>query len=128
MVVVDAPVPRVLTRSDASRSLSRCCWRRRWVFGDPFEGDPHQSRAWPELKREHFGANAKVVFDKRVEVQGPSFAEDPMSAPITVRVKGIADPQRVWAPLAKTDVPPYGAAHRDDIPAAARWYGRLTID
>jgi sulfur-oxidizing protein SoxY len=62
---------------------------------DPFEGDPHQSRAWPELKREHLGANARVVFDKRVEVLGPSFAEDPMNVPITVRVKGIADVQRV---------------------------------
>lgn len=66
-----------------------------WAAGDPFEGDPHQSRAWPELKREHLGAKAKVVFDKRVEVQGPSFAEDPMNVPITVRVKGIADVQRI---------------------------------
>jgi sulfur-oxidizing protein SoxY len=62
---------------------------------DPFEGDPHQSRAWPELKREHLGARAQVVFDKRVEVQGPSFAEDPMNVPITVRIKGIADVQRI---------------------------------
>jgi predicted secreted protein len=62
---------------------------------DPFEGDPHQSRAWPELKREHLGAKAKIVFDKRVEVQGPSFAEDPMNVPITVRVKGLPDVQRV---------------------------------
>ena len=51
--------------------------------------------AWPELKREHLGANAKVVFDQRVEVQGPSFAEDPMNVPITVRVKGLPDVQRV---------------------------------
>lgn len=62
---------------------------------DPFEGDPHQSRAWPELKREHLGANAKAAFDKRVEVQGPSFAEDPLNVPITVRIKGIADVQRI---------------------------------
>jgi sulfur-oxidizing protein SoxY len=66
-----------------------------WTAPDPFEGDPHQSRAWPELKREHLGAKAKVVFDKRVEVQGPSFAEDPMNVPITVRVKGLPDVQRV---------------------------------
>lgn len=62
---------------------------------DPFEGDPHQSRAWPELKREYLGAKANAVFDKRVEVQGPSFAEDPMNVPITVRVKGLPDVQRV---------------------------------
>ena len=66
-----------------------------WAAPDPFEGDPHQSRAWPELKREHLGAKAQVVFDQRVEVQGPSFAEDPMNVPITVRVKGLADVQRV---------------------------------
>jgi sulfur-oxidizing protein SoxY len=62
---------------------------------DPFEGDPHQSRAWPELKREVLGVKAQVVFDPRVEVQGPSFAEDPMNVPITVRVKGLADVQRI---------------------------------
>jgi len=66
-----------------------------FAAADPFEGDPHQSRAWPELKREYLGAKAKVAFDSRVEVQGPSFAEDPMNVPITVRVKGIADVQRV---------------------------------
>jgi sulfur-oxidizing protein SoxY len=62
---------------------------------DPFEGDPHHSRAWPELRCEHLGAKAQVVFDPRVEVQAPSFAEDPMNVPITVRVKGVADVQRV---------------------------------
>lgn len=66
-----------------------------WAAADPFEGDPHQSRAWPELKREHLGAKAKVLFDARVEVQGPSFAEDPMNVPITVRVKGLPDVQRI---------------------------------
>lgn len=62
---------------------------------DPFEGDPHQSRAWPELKREHLGARAQVVFDARVQVLGPSFAEDPMNVPITVRVKDLPDVRRV---------------------------------
>jgi hypothetical protein len=38
------------------------------------------------------------------------------------------DLNRISAPPAKTDVPPYGAAHRDEMAAAARWYGRLTID
>jgi sulfur-oxidizing protein SoxY len=65
------------------------------AVADPFEGDPHQSRAWPELKREFLGANAKVVFDARVEVQGPAFAEDSMNVPITVRVKGLPEVQRV---------------------------------
>jgi hypothetical protein len=38
------------------------------------------------------------------------------------------DLNRIASPPAKTDVPPYGAAHRDEMPAAARWYGRLTIE
>jgi sulfur-oxidizing protein SoxY len=62
---------------------------------DPFEGDPHQSRAWPELTREFLGADARVVFDRRVEVQGPAFAEDAMNVPITVRVQGLPDVQRM---------------------------------
>jgi sulfur-oxidizing protein SoxY len=63
--------------------------------GDPYEGDPHQSRAWPELRREYLGAQSPAVFDPRVQVQGPAFAEDPMNVPITVRVQGLAGVQRV---------------------------------
>jgi sulfur-oxidizing protein SoxY len=62
---------------------------------DPFEGDPHQSRAWPDLKREFLGAKARVAFDARVQVQGPSFAEDSMNVPITVRVRDLPDVQRI---------------------------------
>ena len=51
---------------------------------DPFEGDPFRSFQWPELKKEFLGARARVQFDARVRVQGPSFAEDPMNVPITV--------------------------------------------
>ena len=51
---------------------------------DPFEGDPFQSHQWPELKKEFLGAKARVVFDDRVKVQGPPFAEDPMNVPVTV--------------------------------------------
>jgi hypothetical protein len=38
------------------------------------------------------------------------------------------DLNRISAPPARTDVPPFGAAQRDDIPAAARWFNRLTIE
>lgn len=51
---------------------------------DPFEGDPYRSHQWPELKKEFLGARARVVFDERVKVQGPPFAEDAMNVPITV--------------------------------------------
>jgi sulfur-oxidizing protein SoxY len=59
-----------------------------------FEGDPLESSAWPGLKREHFG-RAKVVFDDRVKVLGPGFAEDPMNVPISVLVQGIAAVQQM---------------------------------
>ncbi len=52
--------------------------------GDAFQGDPFQSHQWPELKKEFLGAKARVVFDERVKVLGPAFAEDPMNVPITV--------------------------------------------
>jgi sulfur-oxidizing protein SoxY len=51
---------------------------------DPFEGDPFKSYQWSELKKDFLGAQARVQFDPRVKVQGPSFAEDPMNVPITV--------------------------------------------
>jgi len=52
---------------------------------DPTGGDPFKSFQWPEIKKEFFGAQARTVFDERVKVQGPSFAEDPMNVPITVQ-------------------------------------------
>jgi sulfur-oxidizing protein SoxY len=51
---------------------------------DPFDGDPYKSYQWPELKKEFLGARARTVFDARVKVLGPAFAEDPMNVPITV--------------------------------------------
>lgn len=51
---------------------------------DPFEGDPYKSYQWVELKKEFLGPAARVVFDPRVKVMGPAFAEDPMNVPITV--------------------------------------------
>jgi sulfur-oxidizing protein SoxY len=54
------------------------------------EGDPYGSFQWPDLKREFLGSGT-VVFDERVKVQGPAFAEDPMNVPITVSADGLAD-------------------------------------
>jgi sulfur-oxidizing protein SoxY len=51
---------------------------------DSSEGDPFKSMQWPGLKREYLGGAARVVFDARVKVQGPAFAEDPMNVPISV--------------------------------------------
>ena len=55
-----------------------------WAKADTFGGDPFQSFQWPELKKEFLGTKARVVFDPRVRVLGPAFAEDPMNVPITV--------------------------------------------
>ncbi|WP_395693501.1 quinoprotein dehydrogenase-associated SoxYZ-like carrier [Piscinibacter sp.] len=53
--------------------------------------DPFGSLQWPDLKREFFGT-AKVVFDGKVQVQGPSFAEDPMNVPISLRADASLGP------------------------------------
>lgn len=53
---------------------------------DPFEGDPFKSHPWPDMRREFLGKTARVVWDARVTVEGPGFAEDPMNVPVSVRV------------------------------------------
>ena len=58
---------------------------------DLSEGDPFGSLAWPGMKREFLPAGAQVVFDPRVGVAVPAFAEDPMNVPVSVRVQGLAD-------------------------------------
>lgn len=52
---------------------------------DPDPADPYRSLPWLDLRQAIAGA-APVAFDRRVEVLGPSFAEDPMNVPISVRV------------------------------------------
>lgn len=44
-------------------------------------GDVYGSMQWPELKKQYLG-NGKTVFDSRIQVTGPRFAEDPMNVPI----------------------------------------------
>ncbi len=57
---------------------------------DPTGGDPFGSFLWPDLRAEFLGSGT-VVFDDRVKVSGPVFAEDPMNVPITVFADGLAD-------------------------------------
>ncbi len=38
------------------------------------------------------------------------------------------DLNRIAAPPARTDVPPYGPAQRDDIPPGARWFNKITLE
>jgi sulfur-oxidizing protein SoxY len=57
--------------------------------------DPFRSLPWADMRRTYLGADARVVFDERVQVSGPGFAEDPMNVPITVAVKGLAGVRRI---------------------------------
>jgi hypothetical protein len=38
------------------------------------------------------------------------------------------DLNRIASPPARTDVPPFGVAQRDDIPPSARWFNKITIE
>jgi sulfur-oxidizing protein SoxY len=61
---------------------------------DPYGGDPFQSFQWPDLKKE-FLRNAPTVFDARVQVRVPAFAEDPMNVPVSVSVTGLPDVEEI---------------------------------
>ena len=45
--------------------------------------DPYQSLAWSDMHQRYLGGEP-YVFDARVQVSGPAFAEDPMNVPISV--------------------------------------------
>jgi sulfur-oxidizing protein SoxY len=52
--------------------------------------DPYQSYAWADMHKLYLGGEP-FVFDARVQVTGPAFAEDPMNVPISVDAKDLAD-------------------------------------
>lgn len=56
-----------------------------WAQGRPEPGDPYQSLPFVDMRKAYLGTQP-LDFDTRVQVQGPAFAEDPMSVPISVRV------------------------------------------
>ncbi|MBU6258686.1 MAG: quinoprotein dehydrogenase-associated SoxYZ-like carrier [Burkholderiales bacterium] len=60
----------------------------------PGARDPYGSLIWPDLRREYLG-NGPVVFDPRVRVDVPAFAEDPMNVPVTVSADGIEGIERI---------------------------------
>lgn len=51
--------------------------------------DPYQSYAWADMHKLYLGGEP-VVFDPRVQVTGPAFAEDPMNVPISVDARDLA--------------------------------------
>jgi len=69
----------------ASAAWAAPLWvRDALAAADEFDGDPYKSYQWAELRKEFLGPKPRVVFDARVRVLGPAFAEDPMNVPITI--------------------------------------------
>jgi sulfur-oxidizing protein SoxY len=87
------------------------------LAADATGGDPYGSFLWPDLRAEYLGPGP-VVFDARVTVSGPAFAEDPMNVPITVSVDGLAEIEMITVlvdrnPIRKVlDYLPLGALPR----------------
>jgi sulfur-oxidizing protein SoxY len=82
-------MPAMMQRRRALSLLAVLCTAGA-AHADPTGGDPFGSLQWPDLQREFFGS-AKVVFDDRVVVRGPAFAEDPMNVPISVSATGLPE-------------------------------------
>ncbi|NML15038.1 quinoprotein dehydrogenase-associated SoxYZ-like carrier [Azohydromonas caseinilytica] len=64
-----------------------------WAVSAPAanaQKDPLNSMQWEDIRREFLG-QAPVVFDERVQVSGPAFAEDPMAVPVSVSALGLRD-------------------------------------
>jgi sulfur-oxidizing protein SoxY len=64
------------------------------AVGDTSDVDPFDSQVWPDLQREYLG-KGKVVFDQRVQVRGPGFAEDSMNVPITGSAQGLGQVEQI---------------------------------
>jgi sulfur-oxidizing protein SoxY len=94
-VLKPAPARRTLLRRALAWAASACAAPAVLAAADPFEGDPFKSNLWPDLKKEFLGPDARAVFDPRVKVQGPAFAEDPMNVPITVSALDLAGVERI---------------------------------
>lgn len=53
--------------------------------------DPYNSFMWDYRKAELLGAEAQAVFDPRVRVVAPGFAEDPFQVPVMVDASGLGE-------------------------------------
>ncbi|WP_124381310.1 quinoprotein dehydrogenase-associated SoxYZ-like carrier [Ralstonia sp. SET104] len=56
--------------------------------------DPAHSPLWPTIHQEVFGA-AQTMFDNRIRITGPAFAEDPMQVPIAFDASAIGTVERI---------------------------------
>jgi sulfur-oxidizing protein SoxY len=112
------PSPRRRLLLAAAAVLLPTSLRAAPAGDDPFEGDPYRSLQWPGLRREFLGRDARTVFDPRVVVRGPAFADDPMNVPIGVSAEGLQEVERIVVlvdrnPIRKVlDFEPLAAATR----------------
>lgn len=58
------------------------------------DADPFASPQWPALRAEMLG-NAPAVFDPRVKVVGPAFAEDALNVPIAFDASALGEVDRI---------------------------------
>ncbi len=88
-------VPPTWTRRQCLLASSALLPLGAWGAPPDVSADPLKTHIWDDMRREFLGAHSRVVFDKHVEVEGPSFAEDPMNVPISFRVRNLADVNRI---------------------------------
>lgn len=65
------------------------------VKGDLTGGDPLGSMQWPDMKGQFFEAGAKTVFDSRIKVTVPLFAEDAMNVPVSFDASALGDVKKI---------------------------------
>lgn len=65
------------------------------VKGELTGGDPLGSMQWPDMKEQFFEANAKTVFDSRIKVTVPMFAEDAMNVPVSFDASSIGKVKKI---------------------------------
>lgn len=65
------------------------------VKGDLTGGDPLGSMQWPDMKGQFFDEDAKTVFDSRIKVTVPLFAEDAMNVPVSFDASALGDVKKI---------------------------------
>ncbi|MCE2745496.1 MAG: quinoprotein dehydrogenase-associated SoxYZ-like carrier [Burkholderiales bacterium] len=65
------------------------------VKNDMTDGDPLGSMQWPDMKAQFFEAGAKTVFDSRIKVTVPLFAEDAMNVPVSFDASAIGPVKKI---------------------------------
>lgn len=65
------------------------------VKGDLTGGDPLGSMQWPDMKAQFFEADANTVFDSRIKVTVPLFAEDAMNVPVSFDASALGTVKKI---------------------------------